>query len=176
MEEEVRRLRRWGAPTYLGTALCRLGELRGDDGLDEVREAVDVLTPTYAAVELARARCMLGLREQVPDDEAVDLLHAALDTALDRGALGIQRRARAGLARRGRPDETGRDAQRFPTSTERRIVELAAAGHGVRDVAQQLFLTPGTVQAVLESASGNGLKFSSSAPDDARSPATGRIP
>ncbi|UOY03292.1 hypothetical protein [Blastococcus sp. PRF04-17] len=181
MQEEVDRLRRWGAPTYLGTALCRLGELRGPDGLDEVREAVEVLTPTYAAVELARARCMLGLRPQVADDEAVDLLRAALETALDRGALGLQRRARKGLALRGRPDESGRDAQRCPTTTERRIVELAATGLGVRDVAQRLFLTPGTVQAVLESASadgwsGNGLKLSSSAPVDPRSPVTGRTP
>ncbi|HEY0126375.1 MAG TPA: hypothetical protein VGB58_04490, partial [Blastococcus sp.] len=176
MEEEVGRLRRWGAPTYLGTALCRLGSLRGDDGLDDLREAVEVLTPTSAAVELARARCTLGLRAQVPGDEAVELLRAALGTAVDRGALGIQRRARAGLAGRGHPDESGRDAQRCPTSTERRIVELASAGLGVRDVAQQLFLTPGTVQAVLESASGDGLKFSSSAPDDARPPATGRVP
>ncbi|HLM05251.1 MAG TPA: BTAD domain-containing putative transcriptional regulator [Blastococcus sp.] len=176
MEEEVARLRRWGAPSYLGTALGRLGELRGAKGLDEVREAVEVLAPSHAAVELARARCMLGLRPEVPDAEAVDLLHAALDTALDRGALGIQRRARTGLARRGRPDESGRDAERCPTSTQRRIVELAAAGHGVREVAQQLFLTPGTVQAVLESMSGNGLKSSSSSPADPRSLATGRTP
>ena len=176
MEEEVTRLRRWGAPSYLGTALCRLGQLRGDDGLADMREAVEVLTPTYAAVELARARCMLGSRAEVPDDEAVELLRAALDTALDRGALGIQRRARAALARRGRPDESGRDAQRCPTTTERRIVELAAAGHGIRDVAQQLFLTPGTVQAVLESATGNGFKFPSSPSADPRSLATGRTP
>ena len=39
-------------------------------------------------------------------------------------------------------------------------MELASAGHGIRDVAQQLFLTPGTVQAVLESTSGDGFKFS----------------
>jgi hypothetical protein len=176
MQEEVARLRQWGAPSYLGTALCRLGQLRRDDGLDDVREAVAVLTPTYAAVELARARCVLGSRPQVPDGEAVDLLHAALETALDRGAVGIQRKARAELARRGRPDESGRDAQRCPTSTERRIVELAGGGLGVRDVAQQLFLTPGTVQAVLESMGGNGLKLSSSASADARSPMTGRTP
>jgi DNA-binding NarL/FixJ family response regulator len=117
---------------------------------------------------------MVGSRPQVPDDEAVELLHAALDTALDRGALGIQRRARAALARRGRPDDSGRDAQRCPTSTERRIVELAAAGNGVRDVAQQLFLTPGTVQAVLETVSADGLKFPSSPAFDARSLAIGR--
>ena len=176
MQEEVARLRRWGAPSYLGTALCRLGELRGEDGLADMREAVQVLTPSYAAVELARARCMLGNRPDVPDDEAVDLLRAALDTALDRGAFGIRKRALTGLARRGRPDVSGRASQPCPTSTERRIVELAAAGHGVRDVAQQLFLTPGTVQAVLESTTGNGLKFSSSAPAEARSLATGRTP
>jgi hypothetical protein len=176
MQEEVARLRRWGAPSYLGTALCRLGVLRGADGLADIREAVEVLTPTFAAVELARARCMLGSRPEVPDDEAVELLRAALDTALDRGALGIQRRARSALARRGRPDDSGRDAQRCPTSTERRIVELAAAGLGIRDVAQQLFLTPGTVQAVLESTAGDGFKFSSSPPIDPRSLATGRAP
>ena len=176
MQEEVDRLRRWGAPSYLGTALCRLGVLRGEAGLADMREAVEVLTPTDAAVELARARCMLGSRPELRDDQAVDLLRAALETALERGALGIRKRALAALARRGRPDDSGRDAQRCPTSTERRIVELAAAGHGVRDVAQQLFLTPGTVQAVLESASGNGFKFSSSPPTDPRSLATGRTP
>jgi tetratricopeptide (TPR) repeat protein len=176
MQEEVARLRAWGAPSYLGTALCRLGQLRGDAGLDDMREAVEVLTPTHAAVELARVRAMLGNRPEVPDDEAVELLRAALDTALDRGALGVQRRARAALARRGRPDDSGRDAQRCPTSTERRIVELAAAGHGIRDVAQQLFLTPGTVQAVLESTSGDGFKFSSSPPTDPRSVTIGRAP
>ncbi|MFP5372961.1 MAG: BTAD domain-containing putative transcriptional regulator, partial [Actinomycetes bacterium] len=176
MQEEVARLRRWGAPSYLGTALCRLGKLRGEDGLPDMREAVEVLTPTYAAVELARARCMLGSRAQVPDEEAVPLLRAALDTALDRGASGIQRRARAALARRGCPDVSGRDAKRGPTSTERRILELAAAGHGIRDIAQQLFLTPGTVQAALESASGDGLKLLSSPTGQARALATGRAP
>jgi DNA-binding SARP family transcriptional activator/tetratricopeptide (TPR) repeat protein len=174
MEEEVTRLRRWGAPSYLGTALRLLGELTGEEAA--LREAVTVLAPTTAAVELARARCALGSRAQVPDDEAVELLSAALETALDRGARGIRKRARAALARRGRPDDSGRDAQRCPTSTERRILELAAAGHGIRDVAQQLFLTPGTVQAVLEEASGNGLKLPSSSPADPRSLATGRTP
>jgi DNA-binding NarL/FixJ family response regulator len=119
---------------------------------------------------------MLGSRREVPDDEAVELLRAALETALERGAVGIERRARAALARRGRPDDGGRHPQRCPTSTERRIVELVAAGHGIRDVAQQLFLTPGTVHAVLEKASGDGLKFSSSPTAENRSPVTGRTP
>ncbi|MFD2093069.1 BTAD domain-containing putative transcriptional regulator [Blastococcus deserti] len=184
MEEEVARLRRWGAPSYLGTALCRLGHLRGDAGLDDAREAVEVLTPTIAAVELARARCMLGSRAQLPDDEAVELLQAALDTALDRGAVGIAHRARAALAhrgraalaRRGRADGSGRDVHRRSTTIERRIVDLATSGRGVREIAQLLFLTPGTVQAALEAASADGLKFFSSPSGDRRSLATGRTP
>ena len=37
------------------------------------------------------------------------------------------------------------------TSRQRRVGELAAAGMGANEVAQRLFLTPGTVRAVLES-------------------------
>jgi DNA-binding SARP family transcriptional activator len=176
VEDEVVRLRRWGAPSYLGTSLRLLGELRGRDGLAELREAEDLLRTTSAAVELARARCALGSRREVPETEAVELLRAALDTATERGTRGIRDRARSGLAERGFPDAGARDVARCPTGTERTILDLARAGLGVRDVAQRLFLTPGSVQAVLESASLDGLKFSSSGPSEARSLATGRTP
>jgi DNA-binding NarL/FixJ family response regulator len=112
----------------------------------------------------------------VTDAEAVGLLRAALDTARARGAHGIAARARIGLARRGCPDERAVESPRGPTGTERRILELSAGGLGVREVAQQLFLTPGAVQAVLEKAAAGGLKFSSSPPADPRSLATGRTP
>jgi DNA-binding NarL/FixJ family response regulator len=36
------------------------------------------------------------------------------------------------------------------TTTQRRILDLTASGLDVRQVAQQLFLTPGTVQAALD--------------------------
>ncbi|MGK5173307.1 BTAD domain-containing putative transcriptional regulator, partial [Geodermatophilus sp. CPCC 205761] len=74
VEDEVRRLRRWGAPTYLGAALRQLGVLEGPDGVPTLRAAVETLAPTSAAVELARARCALGGRPEVPDAEAGPLL------------------------------------------------------------------------------------------------------
>jgi hypothetical protein len=176
VEEEVRLLRRWGAPSFLGGALRLLGELRGPEGMPELRESVALLESTSAAVDLARARCSLGSRPETPDDEAVPLLVAAIDAAHAVGAVRLRERARAALAARGCPDDGHRDTVRPVSATERRIHELAAAGLGIREVAQQLFLTPGTVQAVLERGSGDGFKSASSPSTDPRSLATGRSP
>jgi DNA-binding NarL/FixJ family response regulator len=173
-DEEARLLRRWGAPSHLGATLRLLGELRAPEGLAELREAVALLASTSAAVDLARARCALGARPEVADDEAVPLLRSAVEEAHACGALGVRERARAALRARGCPDAVRREDVRSPTVTERRIVDLATAGRGVREIAQALFLTPGTVQAVLEQASGDGLKFVSSPAADPRSLATGR--
>ncbi len=175
-EEEVRLLRRWGAPSHLGSALRLLGELRSPGGVEELREAVELLTTTTAAVDLARARCALGARPELPDDEAVPLLRAAVEEAHARGAVAVRDRARAALGERGRPDAVRREIVRSPTVTERRVLELSEAGLGIREVAQRLFLTPGTVRSVLERASADGLKFLSRSTGQARSPATGRTP
>jgi len=151
-EEEVALLRRWGAPSHLGAGLRLLGELRGGAGLDQLREAAAVLTPTSAAVELARARCALGSSPQVADEEAVALLLAASEAAQACGALGVRDRARAALERRGRTVDPRCDEVRSPTTTEREILDLTAGGMDVRGVAQRLFITPGTVRAVLDGA------------------------
>ncbi|WP_448613535.1 BTAD domain-containing putative transcriptional regulator [Modestobacter sp. URMC 112] len=174
VEEEARLLRRWGAPSPLGATVRLLGELRGPEGLADLREAVALLASTSAAVDLARARCTLGARPEVPDAEAVPLLVSAVEDAHARGALGIRERAREALRARGCPDAVRREDVRSPTVTERRIAELAAGGRSVREIAQQMFLTPGTVQAVLEAGSADGLKSSSSRSGDPRSLATGR--
>ncbi|SNS36139.1 Transcriptional regulatory protein, C terminal [Geodermatophilus pulveris] len=175
-EEEAGLLRRWGAPSHLGATLRLLGELRGAEGLPELREAVALLASTSAVVDLARARCALGARPEVPGREAVPLLRSAVEDAHAAGALGIRDRARAALQARGCPDAVHREDVRSPTATDRRITELAAAGRGVREIAQQLFLTPGTVQAVLERVSADGLKSSSSPSGDRRSLTLGRTP
>ncbi|MGY1820935.1 BTAD domain-containing putative transcriptional regulator [Geodermatophilus sp. SYSU D00079] len=165
-EEEVRLLRAWGAPSPLGAALRLLGELRGPAGLADLREAVELLTPTPAALDLARARCSLGRRPELPDDEAETLLRAASATAHAVGAPRLARRACAALEARGLADEPRADAERL-SSTERRILELAAAGLGAREVAERLYLDPGTVRAVLLAADGDRLKSLSSPPADA---------
>jgi hypothetical protein len=172
VEDEVALLRRWGARSYLGSALRLLGRLRGPDGVDHLREAVAVLETTTAGVELARARTSLGTAPGVADDEAVPLLQAAAQDAHRLGAEAVERRARAALRKRGRDAVLPEDDGRPLSSTERGVLELAAAGLGVREVAQRLFVTPGTVQAVLE-VCGNRLKSVSSPPGQDRVPVRG---
>nr|WP_281371672.1 BTAD domain-containing putative transcriptional regulator [Petropleomorpha daqingensis] len=168
-EEEVRLLRTWGAHSYLGAALTLLGRLRGAAGVDDLREAVDLLSGTTAAVDLARARCVLGSAPQVPDDEAVPLLRAASEAAGELGADAVLRRACAALQARGVSDGH-RPAAPRSSSMERPVLALAATGLGVPEIAQRLFLTPGTVAAVLEAVDGERLKFLSSSATDAVHP------
>jgi DNA-binding SARP family transcriptional activator/tetratricopeptide (TPR) repeat protein len=151
-EEEVTLLRRWGAGTHLGRGLCLVGLLRGDDGAEDLREAVELLASTTAAVDLARARCALGSHPRLPDDEAIPLLMDAYAAARQRGAREVLDRARAELDRRGRPVEARAEEMRQLSTTERQILDLTADGMGVREVAQRLFVTPGTVRAVLDEA------------------------
>lgn len=104
--EEVALLRQWGAPSHLGKSLCLLGELRGSE--EDLRESVGLLAGTSAAVDLARARCALAGRPEVPDEEAVELLTQAARTASRCGALGVLARAHSELERRGRlPGDMG---------------------------------------------------------------------
>lgn len=153
-EEEVGLLRLWGAPTALGPSLRRLGELRGAAGTPELREAVEVLTGTSAVLEEARAQLALGRSAGTDRAEAIDLLRAAHATARACGARALVREAADALAQRGEScDEIDGLPTRI-TSRQRRIRELVAEGLDVNEVAQRLFLTPGTVRAALEPAQG----------------------
>ena len=151
-DEEVALLRRWGAASSLGASLRLRGELRGDAGAADLREAVDVLSGSRSALESARARLSLGCSPEVADDEAVSLLRSALDTARTSGACAVAGAAAAALARRGHVAHDPADsAAAGLTGRQRRVSDLAAAGLDVNAIAQRLFLTPGTVRAVLES-------------------------
>lgn len=154
-QEEVELQRLWGAPTFLGPSLRLLGELRGADGAADLREAVEILTGTSAVLEEARAQLALGRSEGIAHAEAVRLLRAAHATARDCGARMVVRDAASALAQRG---ESVAEADGGPariTSRQRRVRELAATGLDVNEVAQRLFLTPGTVRSPLESARGS---------------------
>ena len=146
--------RRWGAPTALGPSLRVLGELRGADGAADLREAVELLSGTCAVLEEARAQLALARSGGVADEEAVVLLRAALATARACGARGVVRDAVSALAERGESAAEEDDVPTRVTSRQRRVADLAASGLDVNEVAQRLFLTPGTVRAVLESAPG----------------------
>jgi DNA-binding SARP family transcriptional activator/DNA-binding NarL/FixJ family response regulator len=154
-EEEVALLRRWGAASSLGPSLRLLGELRDSAGTADLREAVELLSGTTATLEAARARVALARSTAVADPEAVALLHSALAAARACGAQRVGRHAVAVLAQRGqRLEDTAMDAPVRLTSRQRRILDLAATGLDVNEVAQRLFLTPGTVRAVLQSTTG----------------------
>jgi predicted negative regulator of RcsB-dependent stress response len=150
-QEEVALLRRWGAASSLGPALRVLGELGGTAYL---REAVDVLATTDAALEAARARLALGRAPDVTDAEAMPLLRSALDAARACGARTVVGDAVAALRQRGHLLDDTLDHPVRLTRTQRQVLDLAAAGLDVNEVAQRLFLTPGTVRAVLESVTG----------------------
>ena len=150
VEEEVALLRRWGAASSLGPSLRLLGELRADQGTAELREAVELLSATPAALEAARARIALGRSPAVADTEALALLQTALTAARGCGAQSVARDAVEGLAQRGHEPEDAVDAPARLTSRQRRVLDLTAAGLGVNEIAQRLFLPPGTVRAALD--------------------------
>ncbi|HYJ74184.1 MAG TPA: BTAD domain-containing putative transcriptional regulator [Kineosporiaceae bacterium] len=150
-EDELVLLRRWGAPSFLGAGLRRLGELAGAAGLEHLREAMDVLSTTTAELERARAELALGRSADVADREALPLLRAAAERARRCGAQRVFAEACTALQDRGEVvEDSACDVDPPVSSTVRRILELAGAGLGVHEVAQKLFLTPGTVRAALE--------------------------
>jgi DNA-binding SARP family transcriptional activator/tetratricopeptide (TPR) repeat protein len=147
LSEEVDLLRRWGAPTSLAPALRLRGEIAGS--VADLRAAVALLEDADAPHELARARCALGTNPSVPDDEAVPALRHAVADAHACCAVPVRDAALVELRRRGQDTDVPCDPASARSSTERRIVGLRAEGRDVREIAQALFLTPGTVQAVL---------------------------
>jgi DNA-binding CsgD family transcriptional regulator len=150
--------RNWGSARALGIALRAAGLVEGGDrGLELLTEAVSVLRPSPALLELARALVDLGAaqRRAGARTEAREHLREGLDLAHRQGALRIAGRARRELViAGGKPRRNalrGRDAL---TPSELGVAELAAAGQTNRQIAQALFITQRTVENHLTSAYG----------------------
>jgi DNA-binding NarL/FixJ family response regulator len=129
------------------------GELLGAEG--DLREAVRVLSGSAMRVEHARALLALGrrLRLERQPTEAREPLREALAVASRCGADGLAAEARAELGAAGARPRT--DALAGPealTPSERRIAVMAAGGRTNRDIAQELFVTPKTVEVHLSAA------------------------
>jgi DNA-binding CsgD family transcriptional regulator len=150
LDEELALAHAWGAPGPIGRALRIRGELLDD--AEQLREAVAILAGSTIRLEHARALLALGrsLRLDRRPTEARAPLREALAIAAACGAQGLVAEVRAELGAAGvRPRNdalTGPDAL---TPSERRIAELAAGGLTNRDIAQQLFVTPKTVEVHL---------------------------
>ena len=151
--EELELARRFGAARAIGIALRTLGVVRND--LVPLREAVDVLAPSPARLEHARALADLGvaLRHRRRIVEAREPLRRALDLATRCDAAPLAERAGTELriagARPRRPSLSGVDAL---TTNERRVAALAAEGSSNREIAQTLYVSPKTVEKHLTAA------------------------
>jgi DNA-binding CsgD family transcriptional regulator len=154
--EQVAVARRVGAPGALGRALRSAGlAVGGDEGLGLLEEAVSVLEPSPARLELAHALAGLGaeLGRAGRRREGRDAQRRAIELADECGASALAERARAelhsGPGRRPRAELTGPGAL---TAAEWRVCRQVAEGHTNREVAQALFVTEKTVERHLSSA------------------------
>jgi DNA-binding CsgD family transcriptional regulator len=148
--DEVRRARSFGAARAIGVAL-RVQAIVGPaiERTETLEAARAVLASSPARLELARVLVDIGATSRAAGRRtfAREPLLDGLELATHCGARALERRARAELAAIGlRPrtaDRTGADSL---TPSERRVVELAAAGGTNREIAQTLFVTQKTVE------------------------------
>ena len=150
--EELALARDWGAPRTVGRCLRVLGTLKRDDGIDDLREAADVLEGSTARLEHAKALAALGsaLRRARKPSDAREPLRRALEIADVCGAERVVGEIRAELHAAGaRPRRTALTGVDSLTASERRVAELAAKGETNRDIAQALYVTPKTVEVHL---------------------------
>ncbi|MDW5596291.1 AAA family ATPase [Conexibacter stalactiti] len=139
--------RRWNRPGALGVAL-RAAALTRPEGerIAVLEEAVQTLASGSLATEQARAGLDLGvalLRGGRRDDGRA-ALEQALDVAVDRGARDVAQRVAQALEAAGAPARRLRFDEL--TASERRVAEHAAAGRTNREIAEELFVTPKTVE------------------------------
>jgi DNA-binding CsgD family transcriptional regulator len=155
-DEEVELARGCGAARPLGIALRARGLIvRGEQGIDLLRESEAILVQSQARLEYARTLVALGgaLRRANSRAEARELLSQGLVLAEESGAAPLVDEARQELvavgARARSVARTGADAL---TPSERRVCELAASGKSNPEIAQLLFVTRATVESHLHSA------------------------
>lgn len=140
----------WATPGGLGTAQL-VSALVDPAGLDDDRleQAVATLRRSPCRLQLAEALVTSGAARRPGSDRvrARTLLAEGLDLASACGATPLAARARADLKALGARPRRDRSTGRFAlTPTEARIASLAAAGNTNRQIAQQLFVTPKTVE------------------------------
>lgn len=151
--KEIELARRWGTPRPLGVALRAAGLVEGgDEGLELLRESVDVLATSEAQLERAKSFTDLGaaLRRANQRAEARAFLQDGLELARRCGAIVLAERAHAELLATGaRPRRLVRSGLDSLTPSERRVAQMATEGQTNREIAQALFVTPKTVETHL---------------------------
>ncbi|WP_328730983.1 AAA family ATPase [Streptomyces caniferus] len=155
-EQELDLARRCRIPRALGVALRVSGvATSGARGLDLLAEAVQVLGPTPARLELARALGDFGAALMHRDDKrgARRALRRGLDVAVACGAtvLAARLEERLHLAG-GRVGRAGAAGTGVLTAGEERVCTLAAQGYSNKQIAELLVVTLRTVETHLTGA------------------------
>lgn len=155
-EQELDLARRCRIPRALGVALRVSGVATGGArGLDLLAEAVQVLGPTPARLELARALGDFGAALMHRDDKrgARRALRRGLDVAVACGAtvLAARLEERLHLAG-GRVGRAGAAGTGTLTAGEERVCTLAAQGYSNKQIAELLVVTLRTVETHLTGA------------------------
>jgi ATP/maltotriose-dependent transcriptional regulator MalT len=154
LKAQIELARRWGAPSTIGRLLLVQGRLAGPEGTSSLEEAEALLAASPTRLEHGKALAALGAaRSGSHPGEARVLLRRALDIADDCGGRRLRKIVAAQLAAIGEvvPGEP-HDGAAALTTTERRIVTLADEGADPREIAQALFVTPGSVERHLAEA------------------------
>jgi DNA-binding CsgD family transcriptional regulator len=150
-DEALALARSWGTPGMVGMALrARALVARSKDCIGQLREAVEHLASSPLRLEHARALIDLGaaLRRAGRRVDCREPLRTGLEIAERAGAAPLAQHAR---------DELNASGARVPrhhagdelTPSERRIVDMAAAGMSNPQIAQALFVTTKTVESHL---------------------------
>jgi DNA-binding CsgD family transcriptional regulator len=151
--EDLQLAQAFGARHAVGAALRATGLLEGgQQGLEQLAQAVAVLDGSHVNLELARTLTDYGaaLRRAGQRRGAREPLRRALDLATRCGALGLSRRAREELIAAGaRPRREHIDGVEALTPSELRVAQLAAHGRTNRQIAQALFVSMHTVSTHL---------------------------
>ena len=153
IEEELALCRSWGAPGPLATAL-RTAAMLGDPGAAGARlqQAQALLAGTELALEAARVTTDLGIVQRREGQRVLarETLARGADLAVACGAAATAERARIELVALGaRPRRLRLGGVDALTPSELRVATLAAAGLSNRQISQELFVSPKTVESHL---------------------------
>ena len=154
LEQELERCRAHGVPSALSRAL-RTAAALGQGGAEQLEEAASLVRGGPCALEHAHALVALGAaRRRAGDDgPAQSRLRTGLELADACGAWALAKLARDELRATGaRPRRAALSGAAALTPSERRIAEMAAAGLSNLRIAQDLFVTPKTVETHLTNA------------------------